>query len=328
MLNTSLCSRLGISHPILSAGIGAAATPELVAAVSNAGGLGVLGTASLPGKYVRQQIVRTRTLTGRPFGVNVVLPLLRRGQLEACFEERVPVLVLFWGEAAPYLEAARAAGTKVFVQVGSVAEAVSAARAGVDGVIAQGVEAGGHVRGSTALSVLVPAVVDAIHPVPVIAAGGIADGRGLVAALALGAQAVSMGTRFLASVEANAATAYKERVVASSAADTVHTELFDGGWRAPHRVLRNRAVRAWEAADRPDPGARPDEGRVIGSMKSGDADVEVAAYSAYLPEADTTVDVDDMAMYAGQCCELVRAILPAATIVQSTIAQAKRILGQ
>src|SRR6187397_1472303 len=144
MLKTDLCRALGIEHPVFCAGIGAAAGAELVAAVSNAGGCGVLGTASLPGKFVRTQIQRLQELTAKPFGVNIVLALLRKGQIESCFDERVPILVLFWGDPAPYVADAHRRGMKVFLQVGSVDEAVAAAEAGVDAVIAQGVEAGGH----------------------------------------------------------------------------------------------------------------------------------------------------------------------------------------
>jgi nitronate monooxygenase/enoyl-[acyl-carrier protein] reductase II len=168
------------------------------------------------------------------------------------------------GMAGPELVA------KVFIQVGSVAEATAAAEAGVDAIIAQGMEAGGHVKSTTALSTIVPAVVEAVRPVPVIASGGIADGRGLVAALGLGAQAVSIGTRFLACEEAHVPREYKERVVRSTAEDTVYTSLFDVGWPdAPHRVLRNKAIAEWEAAGRPPTGKRPGEGTVIGTMPLG-----------------------------------------------------------
>jgi nitronate monooxygenase len=155
------------------------------------------------------------------------------------------------------------------LQVGSVEEAQTAA-AGVDAIIAQGLEAGGHAKSTTALSSLLPAVVAAVRPGPVMAAGGIADGRGLVAALSLGAQAVSLGTRFLGSEEALAARAYKERVVQSTAEDTVYTTLFNAGWGAPHRVLRNKAVAAWEAVGRLGPGRRPGEGTIVGTAPRGD----------------------------------------------------------
>src|SRR5215510_7590811 len=250
MLKTSLCQQLGIDYPLFSVGMGGGmAGPELVAAVSNAGACGVLGMGALPAPSIRQQIHHVRTLTNKPFGVNLLLPLLQEGQIEVCLDEQIPLLSLFWGDPTPYVEAAHRRGTKVLIQVGSVAEAKAAAAAGVDAIIAQGVEAGGHVRGTTALSILVPAVIEAVKPVPVIAAGGIANGKGLVAALCLGAQAVSMGTRFLASEEAVASRAYKARVVQSTAEDTVYTGLFDVGWpAAPHRVLRNKAVAEWEAA--------------------------------------------------------------------------------
>lgn len=175
---------------------------------------------------VVEQIRQVRSLTDKPFGVNIILALLADdAPIECCFEERVPVLVLFWGDPAPYVERAHAVGTEVVVQVGSVEEAKAAAAAGVDAVIIQGVEAGGHVRSRTSISVLLPATVDAVYPLPVIASGGIADARGVAAALALGAQAVSLGTRFLCSVESRAA--YKERVVAATAEDTCYTTQFD-----------------------------------------------------------------------------------------------------
>jgi nitronate monooxygenase len=329
MFTTPLCRALGIEHPIFSAGIGAAAGPALAAAVSNAGGCGVLGTASLPGKFVRAQIQQLKALTARPVGVNIVLRLLRKGQIEACFDERVPILVLFWGDPAPYVADAHRRGMKVFVQVGSVDEAVAAAQAGVDAVIAQGFEAGGHVKGTTSLTVLLPAIVDAVGPLPVIGSGGIADGRGLVAALSLGAQAVSIGTRFLASAEANASTAYKERVIAAKAEDTVYLEHFGVGWSdAPHRVLRNASVERWESAGRPPAGQRPGEGAVLGTMRSGGTTIEIPAYSAYLPEVDVTADIEQMALYAGQSCSLIDAVQPAAEIVDDIVRSASAAIGR
>src|SRR5262245_58668281 len=238
MLRTPLCHQLGMEYPIFSVGMGPVAGPELAAAVSNAGGCGVLGGGLLPAPYLRQEIHRLRTLTDQPFGVNLVLPALQEGQIETCLNEKVPILVLFWGDPKPYVEEAHRRGTKVFIQVGSVEEAQAAAEAGVDAIIAQGIEAGGHVKSTSSLSTIVPAVVEAVKPLPVIAAGGIANGRGVVAALSLGAQAVSMGTRFVASEETLVTREYKERIVQSKAEDTVYTLLFDIGWpNAAHRVL-------------------------------------------------------------------------------------------
>jgi nitronate monooxygenase len=210
MLRTPLCDQIGIAYPIFSVGMGPVAGPELAAAVSNAGGCGVLGGVFKPAGYLRQEIHRLQTLTDKPFGFNLILPLLEEGQLETCLAERMPLLVLFWGDPTPYVAEAHRHNTKVFMQVGSVEEATAAADAGVDAIIAQGVEAGGHVKSTTSLSTLVPAVVAAVTPVPVLAAGGIANGRGVVAALSLRAQAVSMGTRFLCSTEAAATQAYPD----------------------------------------------------------------------------------------------------------------------
>ena len=193
----------------------------------------------------------------------------------------------------------------------------------MDAVIAQGVEAGGHVKGTTSLTVLLPAVADAVGPLPVIGSGGIADGRGLVAALSLGAQAVSIGTRFLASAEANASTAYKERVISAKAEDAIHLTHFDVGWsNAPHRVLRNASVAHWKSAGRPASGQRPGEGTVLGTMQSGGTTIEIPAYSAYLPEPGVTADVEQMALYAGQSCSLIDAVQPAAEIVAGIVREA------
>ena len=200
--------------------------------------------------------------------------------------------------------------------MGSVDEAKAAADAGADAVMIQGVEAGGHVRGTTALSVVLPAVVAAVAPLPVVAAGGVADGRGIAAALMLGAQAVSMGTRFVCSEEASLARAYKERVVRGRAEDTVHTLLFDVGWPdAAHRVLRNAATEEWEAAGRPPSGQRPGEGTIVGHYSVAGQVIEVQKYGVDPPMADFEGDIEQTALYCGQSCSLVNDIRPAAEIV-------------
>lgn len=318
-----------MTHPVLSAGMGGGiAGPELVAAVSNAGGLGVLGLLGVPTPLIPAMISRVRALTAAPFGVNLVLPFATSDEISTVLAARVAVLVLFWGDTAPHVATAHAQGTLVIAQVGSVAEAAAAARAGVDAVMVQGVEAGGHVRGTTALSVLVPAACAAVHPTPVIAAGGIADGRGLAAALVLGAQAVSMGTRFLASDEAAASAGYKQRIVDASAEDTVLTSLFDLGWpQAPHRTLRNRTVAAWEAAGRPPSGSRPGEGDVVGRVTLGGVAIDVPRYSEIPPVAGYEGDLDDAALYAGESCSLVRDVRPAADILRDVVADAETALA-
>jgi nitronate monooxygenase len=330
MLQTPLCRRLGIEYPIFSVGMGGGmAGPDLVAAVSNAGGCGVLGMGGLPASYIRQQIQQSRTLTDKPFGVNIILPMLQEGQIEACLDEKVPILVLFWGDPKPYVEEAHKRDTKVFIQVGSVEEAKTAAQAGVDAIIAQGVEAGGHVKSITSLSTIVPAMVEAVKPIPVIAAGGIANGRGVIAALSLGAQAVSMGTRFLCSEETQVLRAYKERVTRAKAEDTVYTLLFDVGWpNAAHRVLKNKEITEWEAASRPETGKRPGEGSMLGTMQIAGTTIDVPRYAVFPPMAGFSGDIERMALYAGESCELITDIKPAAQIVREVVHEAEEALAQ
>jgi nitronate monooxygenase/enoyl-[acyl-carrier protein] reductase II len=199
----------------------------------------------------------------------------------------------------------------------------------VDAIIAQGVEAGGHVKSTTSLLTTVPAVVEAVKPVPVIAAGGVANGKGVVAALSLGAQAVSMGTRFLCSEEASVTREYKERVVKSKAEDTVYTFLFDVGWPdAAHRVLRNKAIDEWEAAGRPASGQRPGEGSVIGTMPVAGNTLEIPKYSAFPPQPGFTGDLEYAALYAGESCRLVNDIKPAARIVRDLVREAEEVIEQ
>ncbi|MGE0826011.1 MAG: NAD(P)H-dependent flavin oxidoreductase [Candidatus Binatia bacterium] len=328
MLKTPLCQQLGIAYPIFSVGMGGGmAGPELAAAVSNAGGCGVLGMGGLPAPYVRQQIQTLRGMTSKPFGVNIILPLLQEGQIETCLDEKVPILILFWGDPKPYVTEAHKRGTKVFIQVGSVEEAQTAAAVGVDGIVAQGVEAGGHVKSTTSLSTIVPATVAAVRPLPVIASGGIANGRGVVSALSLGAQAVSMGTRFLCSEEAKVLRSYKERVTTARAEDTVYTLLFDVGWpNAAHRVLRNAVITEWEAAGSPPSGQRPHEGQSIGTMSIAGTQVEVPHYAVFPAMSDFSGDIEQTALYAGESCSLIHDIQPAGQIVREIVSEAEAVL--
>ena len=328
MLQTPLCRMLGIQHPIFSVGMSWLAGPELASAVSNAGACGVVGVAGMTDDQVRQRIRDTRAMTDKPFGANIILARTLEGQIGACLDEAPPLIVFFWGDPTPYVCDAHRQGSKVFVQIGSVDEARAAVEAGVDGIIAQGVEAGGHVRSTTALSTLLPAVVQAVKPMPVLAAGGIADGRGLAAAVVLGAQGVSLGTRFLCSEEAFASSAYKERVVRSVAEDTVYTSLFDLGWDAPHRVLRNRAVKEWEASGRPRAGARTSEGVVFATAPRGGTSVELRKYWANsYPTLGFEGDIETAALYAGESCALVDGIKPAAQIVSDIAHEARAIIA-
>jgi nitronate monooxygenase len=323
---TSFCRSLGIDVPIFNAPLGGgAAGPALAAAVSEAGGCGLVGLIAIPPPAIAGMIAEIRALTAKPFGAGVVLVEPDApAQIETCLEAKLPLLVLFWGDPTPWVRPARAAGTRVAAQVGSVDEARAAAAAGVDFVIAQGVEAGGHVRGTTPLAELLPAVVESVRPLPVVAAGGIADGRDAARAIRAGAEGVLLGTRFLASDEANVDPEYKRRIVAARAADTLLTTLFDLGWPdAPHRVLRNRIVREWEEAGRPASGRRPGEGEVAGRVAIGGHEIDVPRYSVIPPMPGFTGDAEDFCLYAGESCERVTAIEPAATIVASIVREAR-----
>jgi NAD(P)H-dependent flavin oxidoreductase YrpB (nitropropane dioxygenase family) len=333
MLRTPVCELLNVEYPILSAGMGAAAGPELAAAVSNAGGCGVMGAGGAGPEFVKEMIRQVRRLTDRSFGFNYILDDENDEQetepVDAALEEGLPLVVLFWGNPRAFVQRAHRQGAKLFIQVGSVNEAKRAADAGVDAIIAQGSEAGGHVRGTTALSVIVPEVVDAVKPLPVLASGGIAEGRGLAAALALGAQGVSIGTRFLASEEMATPRRLKQAVVDAHAQDTLYVpDLFDVGWpNAPHRVIRNRVVEEWEAAGRPPSGQKPGEGTIVGRYTLfGNVIREVKKYQATTPHPDFDGDLELMPHWGGQSCSLVRDIKPAGQIVRDLVSEAEEVI--
>jgi NAD(P)H-dependent flavin oxidoreductase YrpB (nitropropane dioxygenase family) len=324
-LRTPLCSTLGLTAPIVQAPIGSAATPELAAAVSNAGGLGMLALTWAPPESVGERIRATRALTGRPFGVNVVLEWPQQKRVRACAAESVAVVSTFWGDPSPYVELIHAGGALHFHTVGSAEEALRAVEAGVDVIVAQGWEAGGRVRGEVATLPLVPAVVDAVRPVPVIAAGGVGDGRGLAAALVLGADAAWVGTRFLLAREASVHDVWRRRIRDASETSTLHTTLFDRGWRdAPHRTLRNSTVEAWEHAGRPMYPWRPGEGDVVAQAPDGSA---LCRYGTNPPLVGATGDVEALALYAGQSAGVVAAVRPAADIFDELVTGAAEALG-
>jgi NAD(P)H-dependent flavin oxidoreductase YrpB (nitropropane dioxygenase family) len=324
LLATPLCDRIGIDVPIVQAPVGSAASPDLVAAVANAGGLGMLAATWLHDEQARRQIETVQRSTPRPFGVNLVLDFPVESKLALCHELGVAVVSTFWGDPAAVNEQIRHSGALHLHTVGSVDEARRAVDAGVDAIVAQGWEAGGHVRGGIATMALVPAIVDAVSPVPVIAAGGIADGRGLVAALALGAQAAWLGTRFLASVEASTHHVYRRHIVRAAADDAVYTLCFDGGWpSAPHRALRNATIERWLAAGSPAAPDRPGEADVVATDAQGRPHMR---YEDLMPLPGMEGTIEEMAMYAGQSVELVRTILPAADIVRAIVEEAVGIV--
>ncbi|MGW3615404.1 NAD(P)H-dependent flavin oxidoreductase [Micromonospora sp. NPDC005163] len=325
-LRTALCERLGIDVPVVQAPIGSAAAPELAAAVAEAGGLGMLASTWQSPERARLGIRHVRQRTTRPFGVNLVLDFPVIDTLAVCLDEAVPIISTFWGDPEPVSQRIRDAGALHMHTVGSVREAVRAAECGVDVIVAQGWEAGGHVRGTTTTMVLVPAVVDTVGPIPVMGAGGISDGRGLAAVLALGAQGAWLGTRFLATTEASTHQLYRQRLVAATAEDTVHTRCFDGGWPdAAHRALRNPTLQRWELAGSLSAPGRPDEGDVVAFDSAGQAHYR---YEDLIPLPGMTGDLADMALYAGQSVELVREVRPAARLIHELTAQTVNVIEQ
>jgi enoyl-[acyl-carrier protein] reductase II len=245
MFKTELTEKLGIEYPIIQAGMGGVATAELVAAVSNAGGLGVIGAAMMTPAILREEVGKVKDLTDKPFGVDLLLAQRWPGleeMIQVMFEEEVPVFASGLGNPAPYAEEMHRRGMTVMAVIGAVRHAHKVVEGGTDIVIAQGTEGGGH-TGRIATMALVPQVVDAVAPIPIVAAGGVADGRGLVAALALGACGVWVGTRFVATLEANSHDNYKHKIVEATEEGTQVTKCFTG---KSCRVIKNRYQEQWE----------------------------------------------------------------------------------
>jgi len=316
-LRTPICDRLGISVPIGNAGMaGGTALAPLAVAVSKAGGLGAIGGIDRRGpEFLRQQIRAVREATDRPFSVNLLAFVLDMAPafLDVCIEERVPSITFSFGDVTPHVAKAKDAGITVIRQVQTVAAAREAVAAGVDVLIAQGGEAGGH-TGVVATMALVPQVVDLAGAVPVLAAGGIADGRGMVAALALGAQGVIMGTRFVASEECTTtAHGHREKIIAATADDTVYTDVFDivDGMKWPAGIS-GRSIST--------PFAQEWHGR----------EAELAAQrDAIRAESTTPGEAPERAhsAYAGQSAGLVHDVKPAAAIVRDIVREAEAVLA-
>lgn len=329
-METALRETLELDHPVVQAPIGSATCPELAAAVSEAGALGHLAVTwrSLDG--TRDAISRTRELTDRPFGVNLALDERTTHRptdehLDAVLDAGAEVVSLSFGDPRPHVETIRDAGATPMVTVGSAAEAVRAVDAGAAVVVAQGWEAGGHLQSDVATMPLVPRVADAVD-VPVVAAGGIADGRGVAAALALGADGAWLGTRFVATEEANVADDYRERVAAADETDAVRTDAFDKGWPGrEHRVLRNSTFERWDAAGQPPAGERPGEDDTVGAYPN---DYPVERYGDDLPVAGSTGETEAWALYAGQSVGLTDDVEPAADVVESLVAEAETAVSR
>ncbi len=323
-MKTKLCESLGIDYPVMQAAIGGISCPELAAAVSNAGGMGSIAMTGWGKEGTRALLSRANELTTRGIIANVLLSYDVADEIEAILDNPPKVVSFFWGDVAPYSKRVHEAGSLVMANVGSVEEARRAADHGADMIVAQGWEAGGHVRGEVATLPLTPAVVDAVSPLPVIAAGGITDGRGLAAALCLGAQAAWIGTRFLAATEADIHPTYRDSVLSAKTSDTYYSKLYDGTWPdAPGRVITNKTIVDWESAGRPNPGQRPGEGKTI--VRDADGN-EVKLYDAVAMRSSMTGDIEAAPLWAGQGVGLVNKQQSAAEILHELVNEAKLAL--
>lgn len=314
MITTPLCALLGIERPILNASMAGTATGELAAAVSNAGGFGMIGGTNTGGaEWLREQIRIARSLTSRPFGVGFISSFPDTAELaQVALEEGAAAINHSFADPTPYVAPTHEAGAMIFNQVQTLAQAIRAAKAGVDVIISQGGEAGGH-AGALGTLALLPAVVDAAGSIPVVAAGGIADGRGLAAALLLGAQGAWMGTRFVASKEWGGPAWEQQAVLAATSDDTVQTRLYDIiGERPfpkenPDRMLRNAFIERWSGREDEIPAHREE-------LKA-----EIAA-------ADERADLAVAGVSAGVVSSLITSALPAGEIVRSIVQEAEDLL--
>lgn len=315
MLDTPFTRLVGASAPIQSAAMPGISTPELVAAVAEAGGLGMLGATMMSATALDTALESLAQTTRGVFGVNFLMPFLD----PACVPiaaRRARVVEFFYG--APDLdlvERVHEFGALASWQVGSLAEAVAAEGAGCDLIVAQGTEAGGHVRGGTSLLPLLSEILPAVR-IPVVAAGGIATARSLAAVLACGCGAARIGTRFVATTESGAHPAYVEALLEATADDTCLTEAFSVSWpAAPHRVLRSAIAAADALAD-----------GVIGEIQLDEQALPIPRFSVIPPTRTTTGSVDAMALYAGESVANVTSIQPAAAIIAELVAGAEQQL--
>lgn len=308
MLNSELCQLLGIQYPILQGGMAWVATAELAAAVSNAGGLGLIGAGQMPPEVLRGEIQKVKKLTTKPFGVNIMLmsPFVKE-VMQVVVDERVPVVTTGAGNPAEFIPALQEIGTKVIPVVASVALARRLERTGVDAIIAEGMESGGHIGEITTMA-LVPQVVDAIA-LPVIAAGGIGDARGVVAAFALGAKGVQIGTRFVASAECVAHPNYKQVILKAKDRSTVITGSTTGH---PVRISENQLSRDFSELEKK--GASIEEFDLLGVGR--------------LKAAARDGDVRNGSVMMGQIAGMVTSIKPAAEILQEIVSEIPAIINK
>ncbi len=304
MIKTEICDLLNIEYPIIQGGMAWVATAELASAVSETGGLGILGLGNMTPDLIRNEIRKTKEMTTKPFGVNIYfLSPYVEDAIQIAIEERIPVITTGAGNPGKYVPSLKEAGIKVIPVIAAVALARRLERIGVDAVIAEGMEKGGHIGQVTTMA-LVPQVVDAVE-IPVIAAGGIADGRGLVAALALGAKGVQMGTRFVCATETKIHENYKKKVLKANERDTVITGESIG---LPLRALKNKLSREFALLE-----------------KSGASKEEIEAFGiGRLRAAVVDGDMERGTVIAGQICGLINTVKPVRGIINDIMTEAEQ----
>jgi len=307
-MRTAICDLFDIEHPVIQGGMAWLGTAELVSAVSNGGGLGIIGAGNAPPSWVREQIRSTRERTDKPFGVNIMLmsPFVEE-VIEVILEEGVPIVTTGGGNPGVYMSRLKGAGIKVMPVISSVALAKRLERSGSDAIVAEGMESGGHI-GETTTMALVPQVVDSVA-VPVVAAGGIGDGRGLAAALSLGAQGVQLGTRFVCAEECIAHAKFKERLLEARDRATVVAGYSTGH---PVRCLENRMARQFLAMEKA--GASVEERERFGEGK-----LQLGVLEG---------DMEGGSLMAGQIAGLIKEVKPAAAIIREMVAEAEAIIAR
>ena len=327
LLRTPMCDLLGCEVPVLLAGMGGVARWEMAAAIANAGGYAMLGMVREPPALIEAEVTALRTATERPFAVNLIPsatdPTLLDRQISLCLDLDVRAFTFFWDVMPEVVARVKAAGCLVLHQVGTLQAARAAEAAGADVLIAQGIEAGGHVHGRIGAFALAEAVLEAAQ-VPVVVSGGISTGRGLAAALAMGAAGVQCGTVFLASTESFAHDYHKARVVRAEGGDTVLTDAFVLNWPmgAAVRVIANSLTRG--LGDRlmgHDPATLPRE------TIAEDLGQPLLRYSTDSPMRHTTGLLEEMALYAGQGVGTVREVVPAAEHLHRIVQEARTCLA-
>ncbi|MEM0955918.1 MAG: nitronate monooxygenase [Pseudomonadota bacterium] len=330
-LSTRFTDAYGLRHPFACAGLAfAGMTPNLALAVSAAGGVGAVGMGMFPAEYVGSVTETIRAASDTPFNINFITIFTDESHIEACERHQPPVVSFHWGHPPrAWIQRLQRAGIRVWEQVGSLEAAQRAVDDNIDLLVLQGTEAGGHNFGTLPLSVLIPEITSEFSDTIVLAAGGIADGRGVASALALGADGVWVGTRMAATEESDIADAYKQRLTSATGADTALSSIFgrDVEGFNPMRVIRNEIVSQWQDKQEQAP-SDPSEQEVIGSMDILGNTFPLHKFSNLVPVRGATGDLEQMPLLAGQGVGLVTDIEPAAKAIETMMDEACAIVAK